>query len=116
MGKMRKQTTNDFVNEAFLFTAFHQVGQKSRYLLNKLFDQLDLGVCIMLTGQRPVIWGYVRSMCLRQAFSAKWLAGHVSKHYVLTVAKLKRIDQGAFCHLKRRLFLDGERSWLCFKM
>lgn len=96
MGKMRKQTTNCFVNEAFLFTAFHQVGQKSRYLLNKLFGQLGLGVFITLTRQRPVIWGYVRSTCLRGSFSAKWLAGHVSEHCVLTVAKLERIDQGAF--------------------
>lgn len=96
MGKMRKQTTNCFVNEAFLFTACHQVGQKSRYLLNKLFGQLGLGVCITLTGQRPVVWGYVRSMCLRQAFSAKWLAGHVSKHCVLLQPSLRELIKVLF--------------------
>lgn len=56
---------DSFVNEAFLFTAFHQVGQKSGYLLNELLGQLCLGVCFAPTGRRPVIWSYVRGMLLR---------------------------------------------------
>lgn len=84
-----------FVNEAFLFTAFHQVGQKSRYLLNKLLGQLCLGVCFALTGQRPVIWGYVRSMLLRGIF-CEVVGWSCVKALVHTIAKLERIDQGAF--------------------